>query len=130
VIYVSGRILEPTFLLKRPKTNSIVRFNITASFVLRPACLLDPRIVGGSVTDIRQHPYQLSLHEYLWHICGAVIISNKWILTAAHCVRYVLFHTYVERVQDQPYHPLIADFQSNLKTTIFKISKLYNHFLI
>ncbi|XP_012062481.1 PREDICTED: trypsin-4-like [Atta cephalotes] len=39
------------------------------------------------VTDIKQHPYQLSLQRGSWHACGAVIISNKWIVTVAHYVR-------------------------------------------
>lgn len=56
-----------------------------ASF-LRPAFFLDPRIVGGTVVDISQHPYQLSLQQGSQHICGATIISNKWVASAAHCV--------------------------------------------
>ncbi|XP_011863819.1 PREDICTED: trypsin-1-like isoform X2 [Vollenhovia emeryi] len=57
-----------------------------ASFLVRPASPLDPRTARGTVTDIQQHPYQLSLQRGLRHICGAVIISNKWVVTAAHCV--------------------------------------------
>ncbi|CAL1683636.1 unnamed protein product [Lasius platythorax] len=56
-----------------------------ASF-LRPAFSLDPRIVGGTIVDISQHPYQLSLQRGLQHTCGAAIISNKWVVSAAHCV--------------------------------------------
>ncbi|XP_029161316.1 serine protease 53-like [Nylanderia fulva] len=56
-----------------------------ASF-LRPAFFLDPRIVGGTIVDISQHPYQLSLQRGTQHTCGAAIISNKWAVTAAHCV--------------------------------------------
>lgn len=56
-----------------------------ASF-LRPAFFLDPRIVGGRIVDIIQHPYQLSLHRDSSHFCGASIISNKWVISAGHCV--------------------------------------------
>ncbi|RLU27368.1 hypothetical protein DMN91_001170 [Ooceraea biroi] len=58
---------------------------VGASFLVRPASLLDPRIVGGTPADIRQHPYQLSLQRTS-HTCGAAVISNKWVVTAAHCV--------------------------------------------
>ncbi|XP_070161406.1 trypsin-1-like [Polyergus mexicanus] len=61
-----------------------------ASF-LRPAFFLDPRIIKGTIVDISQHPYQLSLQKEIFqnllHICGATIISNKWVVSAAHCVR-------------------------------------------
>ena len=55
------------------------------------------KIIGGSVTNTKTHPHQLSLQiaSTGQHICGASIIHNKWFLTAAHCVeqyRYVFCH--------------------------------------
>ncbi|KAJ9597895.1 hypothetical protein L9F63_011261, partial [Diploptera punctata] len=47
---------------------------------------LDGRIVGGQNTTIEEYPYQLALEYFGWQKCGAVIISNDWALSAAHCV--------------------------------------------
>lgn len=49
----------------------------------------DGRIVGGFRVDISQVPWQASLQLEGSHKCGASIISDKWLLTAAHCVTYV-----------------------------------------
>lgn len=46
---------------------------------------LNGRIVGGFPIDIKQVPWQASLQRNGNHSCGASIISNKWLLTAAHC---------------------------------------------
>ncbi|XP_059052819.1 trypsin-1-like [Achroia grisella] len=47
------------------------------------------RIVNGYEVNITEVPYQASLRRILsgsWaHICGAVVISNNAVLTAAHC---------------------------------------------
>ncbi|XP_034556373.1 transmembrane protease serine 13a [Notolabrus celidotus] len=43
------------------------------------------RIIGGSAAKSGQWPWQLSLHYRGSHICGAVLISNDFALTAAHC---------------------------------------------
>lgn len=43
----------------------------------------------SSVIDIEQAPYQVSLQQIGQHTCGASIIGDKWLLTAAHCVGYV-----------------------------------------
>lgn len=47
--------------------------------------LLDGRIVGGEPTSIEEYPYQASLRYQSSHRCGAVIISEYYALTAAHC---------------------------------------------
>src|SRR6476469_786345 len=46
------------------------------------------RIVGGEPTDIKQHPWQVAL-TIGGNLCGGSIIAQKWVLTAAHCVRPV-----------------------------------------
>ena len=47
------------------------------------------RIVNGQAVDITEVPYQATIRKKVlsgWaHICGAVVISNRGILTAAHC---------------------------------------------
>jgi trypsin len=48
--------------------------------------MLDGRIVGGTTTDITNYPYQVSLQYTGSHICGGSIISQNWVVTAAHCI--------------------------------------------
>lgn len=47
--------------------------------------MLDGRIVGGEATFIEEYPYQASLQYYSSHRCGAVIINENFVVTAAHC---------------------------------------------
>ncbi|XP_053114499.1 plasma kallikrein-like isoform X1 [Hemicordylus capensis] len=58
-----------------------------------PVCVqkprLDTKVVGGTNSSVDEWPWQVSLHVKLStqrHLCGGSIISDQWILTAAHCI--------------------------------------------
>jgi len=49
------------------------------------------RIIGGRIAEKNEFPWQVSLQlmesGVKTHICGGSIISDSWIITAAHCVK-------------------------------------------
>ncbi|GAA6102256.1 transmembrane protease serine 13b [Tachysurus ichikawai] len=43
------------------------------------------RIIGGSVASTGQWPWQVSLHFEGSHVCGGSVVSQDFIVSAAHC---------------------------------------------
>ncbi|XP_054681148.1 coagulation factor XI-like isoform X1 [Grus americana] len=83
------------------------------------------RIVGGTDSFPGEWPWQVSLHVKLSrqrHLCGGSIISNRWILTAAHCVMS-LENPNIWRV----YAGILKQSEMNEDTPFFKVEEIIVH---
>ncbi|KAJ8729185.1 hypothetical protein PYW08_000766 [Mythimna loreyi] len=64
------------------------------SFIHMTKCDVEPRIIDGEEASIKQFPHSVFLrianHPLLWgtSLCGASIIHQRMLLTAAHCLMH------------------------------------------
>ncbi|XP_042324448.1 plasma kallikrein isoform X5 [Sceloporus undulatus] len=94
-----------------------------------PVCVqessVSTRVVGGVNASLAEWPWQVSLHVKLSkqsHLCGGSIISDQWILTAAHCTEDLLL-TEVWRV----YSGILKQSEINKHTPVFKVQEIVVH---
>ncbi|CAD6216155.1 GSCOCG00004374001-RA-CDS, partial [Cotesia congregata] len=79
--------------------------------------LSDGRIVGGEDIEIEDVPYQVSVLVRGRHKCGGTIISDYWVLTAAHCAQF----------SQRMYSVRAGTVWKNQGGTIYEVDKVVNH---
>ena len=87
-------------------------------FSADPIRKLDGRIVGGQEIHIEEIPYQISIEWRNRHSCGGSIISNKYVLTAAHCVSVMSIKNYNVRAGSS---------KRGIGGTVHKVNNIIKH---
>ncbi|XP_051913463.1 coagulation factor VII [Hippocampus zosterae] len=92
----------------------------------RPLVHFGPRVVNGEICPKGHCPWQALLTENHQQICGGIVLSDQWILTAAHCVwkkQNSILHVVVGE------HDLETDEKTEQKRRVSKvlIHRGYNH---
>ncbi|CAD7082541.1 unnamed protein product [Hermetia illucens] len=63
------------------------RLTLLCALIASALCYPQERVVGGHDADQSEYPFIVSLRSATGsHSCGSSILSEYWILTAAHCV--------------------------------------------
>jgi len=80
------------------------------------------RIVGGEVTEANEYPWQVALVSpgSNFPFCGGAVISDQWILTAAHCT-----------ANSSPWNIEVLlgehDVTDNIKPVRMSVAAIYDH---
>ena len=89
-------------LKRRPRRNAAAR---PKEVFCRPKLrlssgqnVISTKIIDGKETGINQYPWVISMQIQGSHFCGASLIAENWVLTAAHCVDITSIPNFIDRL--------------------------------
>ncbi|CAF2163791.1 unnamed protein product, partial [Rotaria magnacalcarata] len=96
---------------------TVLKISRTANCGIRPHV----KIAGGSESKIGSWPWMISLRatEYPQHLCGGVLIHQKYILTAGHCTYLFLPNQYEVHIG--------LHYQNDTNHFVSPVKKIYRH---
>lgn len=72
---------------KRPSLLSVFILQILVISMYQLSMLYaQERIIGGEDVGISEYPFKVGIQIFPGAFCGGTLLSNEWVLTAAHCV--------------------------------------------
>lgn len=105
----------PGYSLDRDNRTCLPQENVACG---RPLMLFAPRVVNGQICPKGHCPWQALLTEHHDYICGAIVLSDQWVLTAAHCVWRKPASTFHVTVGE---HDLQEDEKTEQKRRVIKV---------
>ncbi|GJQ68892.1 hypothetical protein Trydic_g19306 [Trypoxylus dichotomus] len=85
-------------------SSATILVNATPTYGINPNLRFNGRIVGGIPVSIEEYPHQANILFLYSHICGGSIISEDWVVTAAHCVSDVAENLLAVKVGSSKLH--------------------------
>ncbi|TMS01026.1 Coagulation factor VII [Larimichthys crocea] len=73
----------PGYSLGRDNSSCLPQENVVCG---RPLIQFAPRVVNGQTCPKGHCPWQALLTKDHQYSCGAIVLSDQWVMTAAHCV--------------------------------------------
>lgn len=75
----------------RVKKKYNIKFEIFEISAPQSKFLIQPTIIGGQIVNIEDFKYMGALRKFGAHHCGAAVLNENWVITAAHC-----FHRFIQ----------------------------------
>uniref|UniRef100_A0A8C4PZF9 Peptidase S1 domain-containing protein n=1 Tax=Eptatretus burgeri TaxID=7764 RepID=A0A8C4PZF9_EPTBU len=84
------------------------------------------RIIGGQNSILGRWPWQAAMHKYN-SFCGATLISDQWLVTAAHCIPWFDFRNEILQNSITIYLGRLNRTQSNNEQVSRKVKRVITH---
>lgn len=93
VVFVNAHHITKTVEMTKLSAFASIAFALVAFLLIAETESTGERIFEGQRTTPGQFPHQVSVrepkHRFIWHFCGGVLISDRFVLSTANCTQSI-----------------------------------------